>query len=123
LTDPPKQEELKVINWNVLYGFNHKKSIEPDAAWIRYQNPDVLGLQELNKYTLESLSKMALEWGRAHSVRLKQKGFPAGLTSKQPIEVIERRVEGFHHGYLHCKTCGFREPSWIFQLHRCSRYP
>ena len=27
---------LKVVNWNVLYGFNHKKSIEQGVDWMSF---------------------------------------------------------------------------------------
>ena len=97
---------LKVVNWNVLYGFNHKKSIEQGVDWIRSQQADVVALQELNGHTEAGLRKLAGDWGHAHAVILKEKGFPVGLTSNQPIKVIKRRVAGFHHGYLHCKTQG-----------------
>ncbi len=97
---------LKIVNWNVLYGFNHAQSIEQGAEWIARQTPDVVALQELNGNTAESLQTLAQQWGHAHSAILKQDGFPVGLTSAAPIEVIERRVEGFHHGYLHCRTHG-----------------
>jgi exodeoxyribonuclease-3 len=95
---------LKIVNWNVLYGFNHHKNIDEGVNWISKQNPDILGLQELNGNTSKSLSDLAKRWGHLHSVILKEYGFPVGLTSKKPIEVIEKRVEGFHHGFLHCKT-------------------
>lgn len=97
-------KKLKILNWNVLYGFNHGKSVEPGSAWIGEQAPDVLALQELNGNTPDSLAEKATAWGHQYSAIHKEKGFPVGLTSNAPIEVIERVVEGFHHGYLHCKT-------------------
>jgi len=101
-----KQKELKIINWNILYSFNHKRATVQGVDWIKRQNPDVLGLQELNGNTAASLKELAQKWGHKYSVILKEQGFPVGLTSKEPIEVIERQVKGFHHGYLHCKTFG-----------------
>ena len=97
---------LKIINWNILYSFNHGKATQQGIGWIKKQSPDVLALQELNGNTAKTLKNMALKWGHNHSVILKENGFPVGLTSNQPIEVIEKRVKGFHHGYLHCKTQG-----------------
>ncbi|AQT67050.1 exonuclease III [Anaerohalosphaera lusitana] len=101
-----RRKELKLINWNTLYSFNHKRSTGLGANWIKQQAPDVLGLQELNGNTEKSLNEMAKSWGHEYSVILKEKGFPVGLTSREPIEVIERKVEGFHHGLLHCRTFG-----------------
>jgi len=120
-----KTETLKIINWNVLYGFNHKKSIKQGANWIKKQAADVVALQELNGHSQVGFKEVASEWGHDHAAILKKGGFPVGLTSSQAIEVIERRVKGFHHGYLHCKTHGihffvvhfwpgkYREVDWI----------
>ena len=99
-------ETLKIVNWNVLYGFNHKKSVKQGANWIKKQAADVVALQELNGHNQVGFKEVAAEWGHDHAAILKKGGFPVGLTSSQPIEVIERRVKGFHHGYLHCKTHG-----------------
>ncbi|MBK1876061.1 endonuclease/exonuclease/phosphatase family protein [Pelagicoccus mobilis] len=106
LSEAKDHKSLKVVNWNVQYGFNHRESIEQGAHWLTTQEPDIVGLQELNGLTSESLRSISKKWGHNYSAILKQKGFPVGLTSKKPIEVIERRVEGFHHGYLHCKSNG-----------------
>ena len=97
---------LKIINWNVLYGFNHNKAISEGSRWIREQHPDVIALQELNGLTEKELGKHAKTWGHDHAVTHKESGFPVGLASTAPIDVIERRIEGFHHGFLHCKTHG-----------------
>ncbi len=98
--------KIKVVNWNVLYGFNHQNSVQQGVDWIKKQAADVVALQELNGHSEAELAKLASAWGHPHSVILKEHGFPVGLTSSQPIEVIKRQVEGFHHGYLHCKTQG-----------------
>ena len=104
--EPKNKQALKVINWNILYSFNHGKTTQQGINWIKKQAPDVLALQELNGNTVQSLQTKALQWNHEHSVILKEHGFPVGLTSNQPIEVIEKQVKGFHHGYLHCKTHG-----------------
>ena len=99
-------EPLRVLNWNVLYAFNHGKSVDAGVQWIGDLAPDVVALQELNGLTAESLQTLASRWGHPHAVILKEKGFPVGLTSRQPIDLIERQVAGFHHGYLHARTAG-----------------
>ena len=50
-SDETKQVHLKILNWNVLYGFNHGNSIELGTRWIVNQSPDVVALQELNGNT------------------------------------------------------------------------
>ena len=97
-------QSVKVINWNVLYGFNHGQSRTEGSRWISDQEPDIVALQELNGITEKDLLEQAKKWGHAHAVTHKENGFPVGLTSRWPIQVLERKSKGFHHGYLHCKT-------------------
>ncbi len=102
----PEPKRLKVVCWNVLYGFNHGESIESGKEWLDDQRPDVVALQELNGYTSTTLANAAKSWRHNHSAILKENGFPVGLTSTLPIEVIERGIESYHHGFLHAKTHG-----------------
>lgn len=105
--DPAAQyRNLKIINWNILYSFNHKLATDAGIEWLKQQQADVLGLQELKGTRELRLSEMAQKWGHEYSAILKERGFPVGLTSRKPIEVIERKVDRFHHGYLHCRTFG-----------------
>ncbi|MDC0325345.1 endonuclease/exonuclease/phosphatase family protein [bacterium] len=99
-------ESFKIINWNVLYGFNHHQSVKEGSSWIAKQQPDVVALQELNGISEEQLGQYSPDWHHPHAVTHKETGFPVGLTSKEPIQVIERIQKGGHHGYLHCKTYG-----------------
>lgn len=63
-------------------------------------DPDVVSLQELNGYTSQILAEDALSYGHGYSVLLKEEGFPTGITSRYPIEDIQKITEGFHHGLL-----------------------
>lgn len=96
--------EFKVISWNVLYGFNHGKEIAAGSEWLRKQAPDVVALQELNGFDEVKLAEVAKAWGHPYSAILKKDGFPVGLTSKTPIEVVARIREGLWHGCLHART-------------------
>ena len=95
---------LRVVSWNVLYGFNHGQSVEEAGAWLGEQGANVVALQELNGISEDGLVKLARHWGHRFAVTHKEAGFPVGLTSRKPIQVLERKVEGFHHGYLHVRT-------------------
>ncbi len=97
---------LKIINWNVLYGFNHHQSTEEASRWLTTQHAGVVAFQELNGISEEGLGELARHWNHSYAVTHKENGFPVGLTSKEPIEVIAREVEAYHHGFLHCKTYG-----------------
>jgi len=99
-------ESIKIINWNVLYGFNHNQSVKEGSAWIKDQTPDVVALQELNGISETQLGEYANAWKHTYAVTHKETGFPVGLTSMKPIKVIDRIKTGGHHGYLHCKTFG-----------------
>ena len=99
-------DALRIINWNVLYGFNHHKSIEEARHWVHAQQPDIIAFQELNGISEKRFGEHAKTWGHAYAVTHKERGFPVGLSSNEPVEVIERTFKGYHHGFLHCKTYG-----------------
>ncbi len=102
----PPEPPLKIINWNVLYGFQGGETLGAATEWLAAQQPDVVALQELNGFTGEELTAAARGWGHLHAVTHKESGFPVGLSSRWPIRVLERRSEGFHHGFLHARTAG-----------------
>jgi exodeoxyribonuclease-3 len=95
---------LRIISYNVWYGFT-KVSERKDSwiDWMKAQDPDIVSLQELNEYTHEELATDAQSYGHRHSILLKEEGFPTGITSRYPIEDVQRIKEGFHHGLLRVK--------------------
>ncbi len=104
-----KEKSIKVITYNIWNGYDWGKDEVRRAnlvEWMKEQNPSIVGLQELCKYTPEKLQEDAKNWGHNYSVLLKESGYSVGLTSKFPIEVKEKIFEGMHHGALHCKTGG-----------------
>ena len=106
--------ELKLVSYNVWYGFTKKPERKDNyLKFMKAQAPDVVSLQELNHYTPEKLAADAKAWGHPHSVLLKEKGFPTGITSSQPITGVRRTLEGFHHGLLRCQTHGIH----VYAIH------
>ena len=99
-------ESLRIISWNVLRGFLDGTQVEAAQGWLEAQAPDVVALQEVNGFTEERLLETARAWGHGYAVMAKESGYPVALTSRTPIEVIERRLKGMHHGYLHARTAG-----------------
>jgi len=92
---------LRIISYNLWYGFTKvPERKESWITWMKEQNPDIVSLQELNEYTHEELAEDAQSYGHQYSVLLKEEGFPTGITSRYPIEDIQRIREGFHHGLL-----------------------
>lgn len=111
-----QQTNLKVITYNIWNGYDWGKDEDRRERmnnWINDQDPTIVALQELCKYTSEKLKEDANSWGHEHSVLLKTTGYSVGLTSKYPIEVKEKIMDGMHHGALHCKTNGID----VFVIH------
>jgi len=102
-------KSLKVMTYNIWNGFDWGKDTarnENLIQWVKEQNPDVLAVQELCGYDEEKLRKDAAKWGHPYVQILKEKDYPTALTSKKPIELIEKNVDNFWHGLLHVKTFG-----------------
>lgn len=97
---------LKIVTWNVLVGFQNKSQLEPAAGWLASRDMDIVALQEMNGFTAASLAEASKAWGHSYTAMAKETGYPVALTSRYPIEVITRGLEGMHHGYLHARTAG-----------------
>ena len=97
------------MTYNIWNGFDWGKDTTRKEHWIRWiqdKNPDVFALQELCGYTAEQLKSDAARWGHNYSLILKTEGYPVGLTSRKPITLKERVIDGLWHGMLHCETYG-----------------
>jgi exodeoxyribonuclease-3 len=102
-----------VMTYNTYYVFNKGEEETAGIEWVKSRNPDVVGLQELTDIPPERLVTIGKGWGHEHTVLLKTSGFSVGLTSRWPIEVVQKRLEGMHHGYLHARTAGMD----VFVIH------
>ncbi|MEN8124189.1 MAG: endonuclease/exonuclease/phosphatase family protein [Bacteroidota bacterium] len=103
------QTNLKVMTYNIWNGFDWGKDTTRKENWIKWIHdidPDVLALQELCGYNEEKLKADAAKWGHNYAKILKTEGYPVGLTSKRPIIIKERVIDGLWHGMLHCETYG-----------------
>ncbi|MDF1850378.1 MAG: endonuclease/exonuclease/phosphatase family protein [Verrucomicrobiales bacterium] len=103
----PTDSKLRVLAYNVWYGFT--KVPDRKGAWLDWmkeQEADVVLLQELNGYSPEMLEEDAAFWGHPHTVLLKEEGFPTGITSRYPLEDIQKNLEGFHHGLIRARIQG-----------------
>ena len=109
-----KSHNLKIITYNVWYGFTKVPERKKTwIAWMNEQRPDIVSLQELNGYTDQKLAEDAKSYGHAYSALLKEEGFPTGITSRYPIEDIQRIKEGFHHGLLRVRI----QQIYIYVIH------
>ncbi len=114
---------LRVLCWNVWNGFAGGRTLEEGAKWIAEQDADVVALQELVGIDEAELGEWAQRWGHSHVAKSKPSGYAVGLSAREPIEVVERRTEGLHHGYLHARVAGvdylvvhLHPGSWEFRL-------
>ncbi len=104
---PSSSPGLELVNWNTYQLFDHQQHTDSAVEWLAAEQPAMVALQEVLYVDAAGLAKLAARWGHPHVVMNKEIGYPVALSSSAPIEVIERRVEGFHHGYLHARTHGF----------------
>lgn len=107
--DPGSGESLRIISYNIWNGFDWGKDLDRlrnFQQWMHAQDSDVAALQELCSYNPDRLQEEAAGWGHSHSLLLKESGYSVGLSSKQPIELVERIRKDLHHGALHCRTMG-----------------
>jgi len=111
-SEDPHPDTLRVMSYNTWYVFGERnkhvaKEERPSPeGWVKSMTPDVVALQELTNIKPEKLTALGAAWGHPHSSLLKTSGFSVGLTSRWPIETVEKRLKGMHHGYLHAKTKG-----------------
>ena len=100
-------DTLRLISYNILEGMKLDQTTGKTelAAWVRSMNPDILALQEANKFTQESLERLAASYGHPYVVTNIKKGdnYPVALTSKYPVEVIAKITEGVSHGAIHVR--------------------
>lgn len=101
------RQKIKIISYNIMDGFSNgadKDRIARFTAWVKEQSPDVLALNELCGFTEAKLKELATGYGHPYAAIVKENGYPVGLTSKTPIQVIDRKIDGYGHGLLHCKV-------------------
>lgn len=101
------EKQLKIISYNIWNGFEgdslrHARFVE----WTRRQSADIIVLTELVGFKEKDLVTLGKACGYPHAAIVKEVGYPVGVLSKQPIEVITKLVDGFWHGMLHVKTMG-----------------
>ena len=85
--DKRGKQAMKIISYNIEYGMvpvHRRKTIF--STWMRNQDPDMVSLQEANKFTQKSLEALAASYGHPYGTCCrKEKGLPTAITSKYPI--------------------------------------
>ena len=98
--------KLVAISFNMLEGGRGGR-LNLLAAWIATQAPDVVGLNEANGLTAETLRTLARKWGHEHSLLAQTKsGFHVALTSKLPMHDQDVDVTHFRHAAVSARVDG-----------------
>jgi len=99
------QDRTRIISYNILEGMktDTTKGKQDFVKWLKSENPDILALQECNKFTQKSLEELARSYGHPYAVLLREQGYPVALTSKFPIVNVDRVLDNMHHGFIVAK--------------------
>ena len=92
--DKRGKQAMKIISYNIEYGMRADTTAGKTifSTWMRNQDPDIVCLQEANKFTQKSLEALAASYGHPYAVLQKEKGFPTAITSKYPIVTLVHTV-------------------------------
>jgi endonuclease/exonuclease/phosphatase family metal-dependent hydrolase len=99
--EDPHPATLRVLTYNTWFTFNEQKAKARGIQLIKNETPDITVLQELVDIQPDLLQSLAESWGHPHSSLQKTKGYSVGVTSRWPIQVVEKVVTDEGHGYLH----------------------
>lgn len=103
-------DTLRLISYNILEGMKLDPTAGKSelAAWMRKMRPDVVALQEANRFTQSTLEQLAAQWGHPYAVANVKQGdnYPVALTSRYPVEVVSKITEGVSHGAIHARIRG-----------------
>ncbi len=107
--------KLRLLSYNVLEGLQQSdKKRRLFIDWVKRHDPDIICYQELNSFTLQSLSRLAKKYHHPYSAMYKIDNYPVGISSKYPIEGIEKlKMKGSVHGCILAQVLGIN----IFTVH------
>lgn len=108
-------QTFKILSYNVWEGFQGADSakIAGFKQWVKTMAPDVIALQEMNRFTAAGVQELAADMGYPYSAIHQQKGFPIAMLSRFPIGNIKKVTTGMTHGFLYGEVKGYH----IFIVH------
>ena len=118
--DKRGKQTMKIISYNIEYGMRADTTAGKTifSTWMRNQDPDIVCLQEANKFTQKSLEALAASYGHPYAVLQKEKGFPTAITSKYPIVNIMKVENNMWHGFVMGTINGYHIISLHLSPHR-----
>lgn len=97
--------KIHVISYNIWNGFEKDTQRRTNFInWVKSQDPEIMAMTELCGFTEKELKELAASYGHPYVAIVKEEGYPVGISSKEPIEVVTKQLEGLWHGLLHVKT-------------------
>lgn len=100
-------KQLKIISYNIWNGFENDTVRRSKCInWIIRQAPDIVAFDELVEFKGKDLKDLGKAYGHPYAALVKEEGYPVGITSRYPIKVIHKQIEGFWHGMMHVHTAG-----------------
>lgn len=110
-----EKDHVRILCYNILEGM--KLDTTPNKVvfvdWVKSINPDIVALQEVNKFKQRQLEDMARSYGHPYAVLLKENGYPVAITSKYPILYVSKVIDNMSHGFIRAKVDGYN----IIALH------
>ncbi len=103
-----REHTFRLLTYNVLTGFQKDaQQAERFIDWVKHENADVIGFEELSTFTQDSLERFARRYGHNYALLLKGNGSPIGITSRYPLTGVKTITESMHHGCIYAETGGF----------------
>lgn len=105
LTIRSSAQKMRIISYNILEGMKMDTTTgkQQFVEWVKQQDPDILALQECNKFKQATLEKMARQYNHPYAVLLREPGYPVAITSKYPIVDVRKVTDNMHHGFIVAK--------------------
>jgi exodeoxyribonuclease III len=103
------KETIKIISYNVEDGMS--KDTTPGktefAAWLKAQDPDIVGFQELCGFTQSKLEALAAKYNNPYAILMHQGYYKVGITSKYPIVNVQIVNDNMSHGFIQAQINGY----------------
>ena len=97
---------MKILQYNLLEGCKTLDRYQPFLSWLKAQDYDVVGFNELNDWTEAEFQREMENCGFPNTCLFQMKSSPyfIGVAAKSPITLMGKMEESpFHHGMLHVK--------------------
>lgn len=103
------QQRLKIIDYNVEDGMAKDTTggKMEFADWFKAQDPDIVGLEELNDFTPHKLKTFAAKYQNRYVVLIRRKKYKVGITSKYPITDVHLVTDNMTHGFILAQIKGY----------------